>query len=79
MMKKFIPYLLSGLVAMILVLLLPDTLQKIFAWKDAHSLDIMIVILSIALILVVFGCSYNKIKYGTFLHPTVSKNNKKQK
>lgn len=72
-MKKYMPSLLAGVLAVILVLLLPDTFQKIMAWKDAHSWDILIVILCIALILIVLGCSYNKIKYGTFLHPSTNR------
>lgn len=72
-MKKYMPSLLAGVLAVILVRLLPDTFQKIMAWEDAHLWDILIVILCIALILIVFGCSYNKIKYGTFLHPSVSR------
>lgn len=71
--KKYIPSLLAGVLAVILVLLLPDTFQKILAWKDAHLWDILIVILCIALVLIVFGCTYNKIKYGTFLRPSASR------
>lgn len=61
LIKKVIPYIVSGLIGIILVLLFPNTFSLIFEWKDAHLTEILIALLFFSIMLIVPNCKYKKI------------------